>query len=163
MRSEFSEWVENTITEKKLKRIEVAEKAGISRSRLTQIINETPHSLTGVPTRASIETVDAIAKAMGEPISVGRMKAGYFPPDQDLNVQAERLLYYFNRLDTNWQAGVIDIVEVVWRRQQEELMAVPVIADSAVAKEKPDKGEDSDGRTDDRDSHTWNSKRRKAG
>ncbi len=73
----FAEYVSDGLKRAGIKQAELARKATISPQAISQIVNKKPHQLTGKLLLPERETVDKIALALGDPISVARAAAGY--------------------------------------------------------------------------------------
>lgn len=76
---DFARWLQAELELKRMRPAELARRAGVSKQNIGKILNRTPHSLTGTIPNPKVETVDAIAKALGSNQDEARIAAGYAP------------------------------------------------------------------------------------
>jgi len=75
----FGKWLFEKRKAAHLTQGQLAKRAGISTSYVSTIEREERHHLTNAPPQPTLDVVDAIAKALGEPIDEARIAAGYAP------------------------------------------------------------------------------------
>lgn len=78
---QFADYLIRRLRETGLRKSEVAQKANVSRQTIGQIAGKKAHHLTGKLMLPERETVDAIARALGDPIAEARATAGYSDPE----------------------------------------------------------------------------------
>jgi transcriptional regulator with XRE-family HTH domain len=73
----FADYVIEALQRTRIKQAELARLAGIKPQTVSKIVGKKPHSLTGKLLLPSRETVEKIAQAFGDPVSLAREAAGY--------------------------------------------------------------------------------------
>lgn len=173
----FGHWLQKTRQDKGLSQDRLAAKLRVSKSHLSNLENASINPVNGKPRLPSFDLIDQLCDVFNVSVFEVLEGAGYPSANKDFSADELRVLSLYGKLPSNLKKVVIAHLQALWQEfpgsdiQDEVLsgftifepMAVPIISDSAVAKEKPDKGEDSDGRIDDCNSDTGNRERRKAG
>lgn len=174
----FGHWLQKTRQDKGLSQDGLAAKLRVSKSHLSNLENASVNPVNGKPRLPSFDLIDQLCNVLNVSVFEVLEGAGYPSVSKDFSADELRVLNLYGKLPSNLKKVVMAHLQALWQEfpgsdiQQDEVlsgftifepMAVPVISDSVIAKEKPDKGEDSNGRIDDSDSSTWNSKRRKTG
>lgn len=75
----FSDYVIDALKRTGIKQAELARRAKVKPQTISKIVGKKPHSLTGKLLLPSRETVERIARAIGDPVSKARQAAGYSP------------------------------------------------------------------------------------
>lgn len=174
----FGHWLQKTRQDKGLSQDGLAAKLRVSKSHLSNLENASINPVNGKPRLPSFDLIDQLCDVFNVSVFEVLEGAGYTPARKDFSADELRILSLYGKLSPNLKKAVLAHLQALWQEfpgsdiQQDEVlsgfttfepMAVPIISDSVVAKEKPDEEGKSDGRTDDRDSHNRNSKRRKTG
>lgn len=74
---QFADYVIDGLTRTGIKQAELARRSKVSPQAINQIVNKKPHRLTDKLLLPERETVEAIARAFGDDISIARKAAGY--------------------------------------------------------------------------------------
>lgn len=87
---------------------------------ISVIAGKKPHHITGKLLLPEREKVDAITKAFGDPIAIGRAAAGYASPSGAATGSqlSDKLLLFFNDLPGDQQEMAFEIVNLIWRQHQ---------------------------------------------
>lgn len=152
--------------QKGLTPLQLAEKCGVTNQAIWKL--ETKNE-------AGKKLLFAVSKELNIPYEFLLEEAGKYVPRQDFTSESVEMINILDQMPQEFRDTARQQIHALFNLSrkfskneqtgeiQSLFMAVPVISDSAIAKEKPDKGEDSDGRTNDRNSCNRNSERRKAG
>jgi len=73
----FADYLVETMERTNLRQAQVAERSNLSRQTISQLVNKKPHRLTGKLILPERETVEAIARALGDDPAAARKAAGY--------------------------------------------------------------------------------------
>jgi transcriptional regulator with XRE-family HTH domain len=119
----FGEWLHNKRKAAGLSLQLVADRASVSKGYLSNLERNAPHSVTGALPRPSLETVDAIAGAIGAPIAEARLFAGYAAPQHEPDPRNSQLLFYFSELPEDQQIAALAMVQSLWRQQHDRQKA----------------------------------------
>jgi len=120
----FGEWLREKREGAGLSLQDVADRAGVSKQYLSTIERSLPRTAKGRPPRLTEERVDAIAEAVGAPISEARRYARLREPDSDVDPgEAGRLLMYFKELPAAAREAAMTMTEALWRKQHAQRRA----------------------------------------
>src|SRR5262245_21554203 len=122
----FADYVIDAMKRTGLKQVQVAAAAKVSRQTINQIVGKKPHSLTGKLMLPERETVDKIARAFGDPVTLARRAAGYSaeeapqatPENEEHNRTSEasraaELIENFLTLSPEKQTQVLALIRVM--------------------------------------------------
>jgi transcriptional regulator with XRE-family HTH domain len=117
----FADYMIEAMARTRLRQSEIARATGLSRTTISQIVGKKPHSLTGKLLLPERETVDKIAKAFGDPLSVARRAAGYSGGEEDErkpnpNAEREAQAQRMAKMIQNWSS--------LTPEQQDQLIAI---------------------------------------
>lgn len=73
----FADYLRSQLEARNMTPAELARRAGITKQNISRILNQTPHPLSGALPKVKVQTVEAIAKALGVPVDEAREAAGY--------------------------------------------------------------------------------------
>lgn len=132
----FSDYVIDAMRRTNLRQSEVARLSGVSRQLISQIAGKKPNSTTGKLMLPERETVDAIAKAFGDPISKARKAAGYdveLAPestsvqgeDAELASQLEQVIGIINKIPKAKRERLVKILDSIYVTTDEEAASEP--------------------------------------
>jgi transcriptional regulator with XRE-family HTH domain len=116
MQRDFGHWLIQKRRAAGLTQRELARKVSISKSYVSALERNERQPVTGQPVRPKLEKVDAIAEALGVPVSEARLAAGYAPPDLIANAIDQRLLDHFRELPESAKHDVVVMVEGLYRK-----------------------------------------------
>ncbi len=174
----FGHWLQKTRQDKGLSQDRLAAKLRVSKSHLSNLENASINPVNGKPRLPSFDLIDQLCNVFNMSVFEVLEGAGYPSAKKDFSADELRVLSLYGKLPSNLKKVVVAHLQALWQEfpgsdiQQDEVlsgftifepMAVPIISDSVVAKEKPDTEGKSDGRTDDCNPPDWNSERREAG
>lgn len=115
----FGEWLKAQLYEKRLSGAELARRAGLSSTHISNLVrNFSPNTKDGTA-KPSVKAVDAIAKALGVNPDEARLAAGYAPlqpPDDYFDVGRGvgiRFRKDINDMSPEERQKVIDLVETL--------------------------------------------------
>lgn len=126
MQHDFGHWLIQKRRAAGLTQRELARRVSISKSYVSALERSESQGATGHPVRPKLEKVDALAEALGVPVSEARLAAGYAPPDLYTNQIDQRLLNHFRELPENAQHDVAAMIEGLYRkykRKPKEVMS----------------------------------------
>jgi len=106
----FGAWLVQQRKKADLTQETLAERARLTKSYISNLERNQPHTVSGALPRPSVEAVDAIAHALGVPVNEARLYAGYAPKESDVSPENERLLGYYRRLSKRDKEIVLDLI-----------------------------------------------------
>ena len=116
----FADYVQRRLRETKMRRVDVARRANVTRQTISALASKTPHQQTGklfLPTR---ETVEKIAEAFGDPPNIAREIAGYsshdFGENDTIIMEAVELL---RALPEDRKPDALAIVRALYERSRQ--------------------------------------------
>jgi transcriptional regulator with XRE-family HTH domain len=109
----FADYVIRRLEETRLQKSELARRAEVTRQTIGQIAGKKAHHLTGKLLLPERETVDRIAKAFGDPISIARTAAGYSVNEEKAGDES-RLLKYYRDLNPEYQRIAMALMETLY-------------------------------------------------
>ena len=116
MQRDFGHWLIQKRRAAGLTQRELARKVSISKSYVSALERNERQPVTGQPVRPKMEKVDALAEALGVPLSEARLAAGYAPPDLIANAIDQRLLSHFRELPESAKHDVAVMIEGLYRK-----------------------------------------------
>jgi transcriptional regulator with XRE-family HTH domain len=116
MQHDFGLWLIQKRRAAGLTQRELARRVSISKSYVSALERSEKQHLTGQPVRPRLEKVDALAEALGVPVSEARLAAGYAPPDANANAIDQRLLNHFRELPESAKHDVAVMIEGLYRK-----------------------------------------------
>ena len=116
MQRDFGLWLIQKRRAAGLTQRELARRVSISKSYVSALERNEKQPLTGQPVRPKLAKVDALAEALGVPVSEARLAAGYAPPDADIDAIDERLLSHFRELPENAKNDIAVMIEGLYRK-----------------------------------------------
>ncbi len=88
----FGEWLRKKLPESNISNAELARRVGVSPTHIGNLIRDySPNKRTPGPSRPSEDVVEAIAKALNQPVDEARRAAGYSSDDDGLFSGLEKL------------------------------------------------------------------------
>lgn len=114
----YGQWLKETRLRRGLKQEEVAKLAGVSKQYISTLEREAPHGTTGAPPKPKLETVKALATALKVPESESLRRAGYYPPEVEIDPRQAQLLSYFRELSDNEKDDALALIETIYRRKE---------------------------------------------
>ena len=108
----FQSWLQQKLDERDWTYADLASRAGIGKSTISMI-------MSGVRSPGTDPCL-AIARALHIPAAEVYREAGLLPPEPELTEQKERLLNWFETLDTRGRQYILDTAERQAERQREE-------------------------------------------
>ena len=95
----------------------VARRAGVSTQTISQIAGKKRHRLTDKLLMPKRETVDRIASALGDPVSVAREAAGYVSSDENKELDIDILiLEHVKKLPYEWRENILRFLKMLHAR-----------------------------------------------
>ena len=105
----FGEWLREQRHKNNITMAGLAARVGVSAAYIGQLEN-------GIQRAPSRPVVESIGRALGVPLGVAYLAAGYAPPRQDEHSElAIKLLHLFEELPEDLQLVLIDIVESLYQ------------------------------------------------
>lgn len=127
-RETFGELITKRLRELNMRRADLARRTGLSHTYIANLANDlSPTSKSGKPRRLPEETVDAIAAALGLPVTVARAAAGLAIPDAPPIAEKDRILALIAELSPSRQKDLLAIADTMRQRdliEGEEIDAV---------------------------------------
>ena len=112
----FARWLKAARVREGLTQEELGQRAGCSKSYISTLERNAPHSLTGEPIQPDDKLVDAIADALNEPRKTARLLAGYAAPAciNDLETEEEReVKRTLKRVPERYRPGLVRAFKVI--------------------------------------------------
>lgn len=117
----FGDWLRQKRIAAGLSLQQVADRAGVSKQRLSDIENNKRRTVGGRLPRLSEDRVEAIGAAVFAPVDEARLAAGLAPKQvQPADLLQTRLLNYFNELPETQQSTALVMIEAMWRQEQSQ-------------------------------------------
>ena len=116
MQRDFGHWLIQKRRAAGLTQRELASRVSISKSYVSALERNERQPVTGQPVRPKLEKVDAIAEALGVPVSEARLAAGYAPPEMSASAIDQRLLNHFRELPESAKHDVAIMIEGLYRK-----------------------------------------------
>lgn len=127
-RETFGELITKRLRELNMRRADLARRTGLSHTYIANLANDlSPTSKSGKPRRLPEETVDAIAAALGLPVTVARAAAGLAIPDAPPIAEKDKILALIAELSPSRQKDLLAIADTMRQRdliEGEEIDAV---------------------------------------
>lgn len=127
-RETFGELITKRLRELNMRRADLARRTGLSHTYIANLANDlSPTSKSGKPRRLPEETVDAIAAALGLPVTVARAAAGLAVPDAPPIAEKDKILALIAELSPSRQKDLLAIADTMRQRdliEGEEIDAV---------------------------------------
>lgn len=116
---EFSKWLSAAMSDAGLSQSELARQSGVSK----QYINGLLAAAAGRESRAkqpSVETVDALAKALRKPTTAARIAAGWAADSKPESSSEIALIAIFRNLPSGKQGDLLAFAETLFRRHSNQ-------------------------------------------
>jgi transcriptional regulator with XRE-family HTH domain len=121
----FGEWLYETRKQSRFSQDELASRADVSKNYISRLERNEGHPTTGAPPQPSRRVVEALAGALGKPISEALQAAGYTPsaPANELTYEpdpdSDAIAALYSGLPPNRKSDLLTMARL-WHEQEQK-------------------------------------------